>query len=272
MGVARELLGVSKGSVVGEEAMEKFLNQSDVVLLQCSVGDDQSLLFSTSIGVPGAKQDKQINLVKRNRGALKAESIQSQLMMSTIVDSPLLSLYITLKAVYLPKLSLGTNKINPRLIRGLEELEKGLHQEVLQRGIDLGDALGGREAKKITTLRDEVSYWAQRIDQGGDEGERAETIVARFAPHVLDTMDAAMDLQLAEMNRLLEDLQDTFNDIFMDDMLVPPYPQERMITLLGVEGKMVFNYAVNHLTDVKFFEMNSSALTELVSPYLKVKT
>ena len=52
VGVARELLGVSKGSVVGEEAMEKFLNQSDVVLLQCSVGDDQSLLFSTSIGLP----------------------------------------------------------------------------------------------------------------------------------------------------------------------------------------------------------------------------
>ena len=67
VGLASNLLGLGKASVVGEEALAKFLDRDDVVMLQCMAGEGGTVLFSNNIGTPGSKQDRQINLVKRKR-------------------------------------------------------------------------------------------------------------------------------------------------------------------------------------------------------------
>jgi dynein heavy chain 2 len=214
---------------------------------------DNAVSFSnvTSIDT-AATESNAIVLFKIRPDVLSGESFKSNVFTSSLMASPVNSLYHTVKNVYAPMLLSNdqwSKTFHPHLQELLNELEKGLGKALRQSGVqDAADSLEG-----IITPADEFNFWADQVSLGGSqkliERERSVFFEEEFGALRSDFADLTAPT-LLELLELMERTQDVLDDVWKQTQFDPPYPLPRMQHLLGVMGTAIAGCIPKKLVDL----------------------
>ena len=170
------------------------------------------------------------------------DNLHSNIFVSSLLDSPLDTLYHSVQKVFAPVLLRDvkwSKNLDPKIQTLLTELEAGLGSVLRRQGKTRTEI--GRNSSSDATLSgvltpsDEFQYWAESSMSSSklSSRERAQyfqelfqSIVTEFAN--LDALSFSDTLELVEVT------QDTLDDLWKQTDHSPPYPEERMRHLLEV--------------------------------------
>ena len=87
------------------KAVDRFIHDPDTALLQVALlkGDSELKISNQVLTSPGIKSE--VHIVKKSRGALPEMDISQHILVNTMLESPLWSLYLSLHNVFGPKLA-----------------------------------------------------------------------------------------------------------------------------------------------------------------------
>ena len=172
--------------------------------------------------------------------ALTPENIKTNVQISSIVDSPVDSLFHLIHNVYAPVFQLyqsqnsrSTDAFDAKLSNTLAELETNL-KVAIQR-TESGDS-GKRSA--LSPI-DEFQYWADMSERGKskDARERAAFFYAEFK-QLVKFYSKIDSCPISEILEIIELTQDSYDYVWQQDEFQPRYSQERMTNLLEITSKL----------------------------------
>ena len=166
--------------------------------------------------------------------------MKNTLLISSIVDSPVDTLFYLLHNVYSPVIqhqqshgSKGGDAFDAKLTNNLVDLESNL--KVAIRRLESGDS------NKRSTLSplDEFQYWADMSEKGKtkENRERAAFFYNEFKT-LIDFYKKIESCSLQEINEIIEATQDSYDYVWQQVEYEPRYSQERMINLLEITGSV----------------------------------
>lgn len=182
----------------------------------------------------------EVHFVKLRPEPVTGTNVHQLVMVSSMLQSPIHSLYHQLHNVYAPALlkdAAWAGKLDQRLQGLLAELDAGLASTV-RRGAGMGptaDGSGDGAASLMGILAptDEFDFW-QELSTQARTRERAQAFCQAFDPIRAAFADLRR-LDLQEALELVEDTQNALDDLWRVDVFgEEPYPQRRMAHLFGV--------------------------------------
>uniref|UniRef100_A0AAR2JAS5 Dynein heavy chain tail domain-containing protein n=1 Tax=Pygocentrus nattereri TaxID=42514 RepID=A0AAR2JAS5_PYGNA len=192
------------------------------------------------------------------------ENVSRAVLVSSMLESPVSTLYQTLRWVFNPALlqdEKWSQAFDPRLQSLLSELEAGLGSVLRhtntkdsgKRSLSEDDVLG------IVTPCDEFQYWAEvgRTAERSSERERAAHFSELFKPIDYSNLDS---VSLVEALDLVENTRDVLDDVWKQDEH-KPYPETRMCRLMDVIGSSLGRFVQKKLCVLHLWE----------DPYLTVR-
>lgn len=198
--------------------------------------------------------------------------MKSNILISSIVDSPIDTLFYLIHNLYSPVIQCQQSKSNTKgidvydskLTSTLADLESNL--KIAIRRSEHGDS-------KRTTLSplDEIQYWADMSEKGKSKEaqERASYFYDEFKqliPH-FKKIDSC---QINEILEIIESTQDSYDYIWQQLEYEPPYSQDRMINLLDITGMTILKALLNKLSKLKPFEDSYTDVKELLKHSISV--
>ncbi|XP_025088458.1 cytoplasmic dynein 2 heavy chain 1-like isoform X3 [Pomacea canaliculata] len=213
----------------------------------------------------GDSKERVIVFFKIKPDVITPDNTHSNIIVSSMIDSPLSTLYHALQKVYAPLLLEDTKwskVIDPKLQGLLNELEVGLgstlrKQDPSFRGrVGDDDRLGG-----ILTPMDEFQYWAELSRSGvqSELREAAENYVELFKPISKD-FGGLDSLALSDVIELVEITQDTLDDVWKQSD--PPFAEARMRHLLDVIAGSFGRYVQRKLSNEDLWQGQFSSVRE----------
>lgn len=114
-------------------ALDSFLNDADVMILHCCVPKNSSeFVVSNSVDSEGELQGE-VHVLKKTKGIIPTADITNSVLVTTTLENPLWSLYLSIHNIYAPQLSKGdVNPLDPQIMKLLAYLEKGLRNAIMQ--------------------------------------------------------------------------------------------------------------------------------------------
>ncbi|XP_052794024.1 cytoplasmic dynein 2 heavy chain 1-like isoform X3 [Mya arenaria] len=214
-------------------SLNNFLDDGNASVLAARLDPKsrvRSVAFSNKVE-PGDSKDRVIVFFKIRPDVITPDNLLTNIVVSSMLDSPLNTLYHAMQKVYAPLLcedGKWSRNIDPKLQSLLGELEAGLgsalrKQDPSFRGKDGGDENLG----SVLSPTDEFDYWADVARSGrGDSRDRAEHFVELFKPISKDYggLDA---MSLMDAMEMVDITQDTLDDIWRQTE-VDVYPENRM--------------------------------------------
>ncbi|KAH3831149.1 hypothetical protein DPMN_104411, partial [Dreissena polymorpha] len=190
--------------------------------------------FSNKVD-PGESKDRVIVFFKIRPDVITPDNLLTNIVVSSMLDSPLNTLYHAMQKIYSPLLcedGKWSKNVDPKLQTLLSELEAGLgsalrKQDPSFRGKDSGDENLGN----ILNPTDEFEFWADNARVGkGEAKERAAHFVELFKPISKDYggLDA---MSLMDAMEMVDITQDTLDDVWRQTDF-DAYPENRMRHLL----------------------------------------
>lgn len=189
--------------------------------------------------------DNWLVFFKLSPSVLTPDNLHSNVLISSLLDSPLDTLYHSVQKVYAPVLLRDvrwSKTVDPKIQSLLTELEAGLGSALRRFGkVGVEDAAALSEtsdSSRLSTIlcpSDEFQFWAEAALSGTKlaSRERAQHFQELFQP--ITTQFANIDtLTFSEALELIEVTQDTLDDVWKQTDCHPPYPEERMAHLLSV--------------------------------------
>jgi len=184
----------------------------------------------------------EVAFVKIRPEVITPESLASNVLVTSVVRSPLLSLYHSLHQVYAPTL-LGSSSwagtLDTKMQAHLTSLEAGLGS-IVRRGDDAAGADGTKSEEdtyaNIHEPADEFDHWQDASRRSGRGRDRAQAISSAYA-EVSDRFRGLHDASFSEMAELVEETQNVLDDVWR--MEVPgggTFPQGRMQRVFTVIG------------------------------------
>ncbi|XP_062329494.1 dynein cytoplasmic 2 heavy chain 1 [Osmerus eperlanus] len=250
-------------SLADSQELSNFLDDGNEFLLAVSKhGSD--LLLSNKIEA-GDSNEKVLVFFKLRPTVITAENLHQNLLVSSMLESPISTLYQAVKQVFAPVLlkdERWSSAFDPKLAGLLNELEQGLgsvvrgSQHSAKRSNQEEDVLG------ILTPVDEFQYWADLCESGERSSvrERAAHFSDLFKPIQkeyagLEGVSLADAVELVEVSReMLDDLwKQTDHD---------PYPEARMLRLMDVIGGALGRYVQKKLSSLRLFEEPFTSVRE----------
>ncbi|CAI8019648.1 Cytoplasmic dynein 2 heavy chain 1, partial [Geodia barretti] len=197
------------------------------------------------LDVETAATDNWLVFFKLSPTVITPDNLHSNILVSSLLDSPLDTLYHTLQKVYSPVLlrdERWSRSVDPKIQSLLGDLEAGLGT-ALRRfgkiGISVPHTTGeADESSQLSTIlcpSDEFQFWAEAAlseaklaqrERGQRFQELFQPVTAKFAN--LDSLSFSEALELVEV------CQDTLDDVWKETEFDPPYPENRMKHLLEV--------------------------------------
>uniref|UniRef100_A0A669PRH7 Dynein cytoplasmic 2 heavy chain 1 n=1 Tax=Phasianus colchicus TaxID=9054 RepID=A0A669PRH7_PHACC len=186
------------------------------------------------------------------------DNLHSNILVSSMLDSPINSLYQAVRQVFAPVLlkdEKWSKTLDPKLQKLLSELEAGL-STVLRRSDPncTGAEFTEDDVQAILTPTDEFQFWKECAQRGNKlrDKERASHFKDLFedlAKHYYN-LDS---LSLLEVVDLVETTKDTVDNVWRQTEH-DPYPQPRMHNLLDVIGSCLGRFVQRKLTTLNLWE------------------
>ena len=190
--------------------------------------------------------DNWLVFFKLSPSVITPDNLHSNILVSSLLDSPLDTLYHTLQKVYAPVLlrdERWSKTVDPKIQSLLGDLEAGLGSALRRFGkVGVEVAVSSQsvtdEALRLSTIlcpSDEFQFWAEAVLSGTKlaHRERAQRFQELFQP--ITARYANLDaLSFSEALELIEITQDTLDDVWKETDFDPPYPERRMIHLLQI--------------------------------------
>eukprot|EP00050_Salpingoeca_kvevrii_P020215 m.95860 g.95860 ORF g.95860 m.95860 type:complete len:4292 (+) comp8765_c0_seq1:164-13039(+) len=217
-------------------AVSSFLGDANCAVLAAINGQPVEF-FNELAAATGA--DSAVVFYKQRPVIIDADNVHREVFITTLSDSPVKSLFHSVKSVYAPLL-LSSDKwsgtFDSRLQSLLTELEQGL-----------GSALrSSSQSNKDTDLEqgivyveDEAKYWGIKATTGNDlmRRERAQMFQQILQPVARD-FGAIDAFSIRDIVELVERCQDVFDDLWKADDS-DPYPADRMKRLFDVTSAAI---------------------------------
>lgn len=182
------------------------------------------------------------------------DNIHTNIFVSTMLESPIDTLYHSLKKVFSPVLLKDvkwSKKVDPKIQTLLTELEAGLGSSLRRFGRIGVKVNSDSNLSGVLTPSDEFQYWAE-INVSSSKlstRERAQFFQEMFQPII--TNFANLDtLSLSDCLELIELTQDALDDLWKQSEHPPAYPEERMEHLLEIISDAFGRYVQHKLSDV----------------------
>uniref|UniRef100_A0AAR2JK60 Cytoplasmic dynein 2 heavy chain 1 n=1 Tax=Pygocentrus nattereri TaxID=42514 RepID=A0AAR2JK60_PYGNA len=244
--------------------LNSFLDDANQFILAASK-EGGELHFSDKVD-SGWDQERLLVFFKLRPCVITEENVSRAVLVSSMLESPVSTLYQTLRWVFNPALlqdEKWSQAFDPRLQSLLSELEAGLGSVLRhtntkdsgKRSLSEDDVLG------IVTPCDEFQYWAEvgRTAERSSERERAAHFSELFKPIVKDYSNLD-SVSLVEALDLVENTRDVLDDVWKQDEH-KPYPETRMCRLMDVIGSSLGRFVQKKLCVLHLWE----------DPYLTVR-
>lgn len=232
-----------------DDALAAFLDDPQCTVLQAraqestesdnnnsssSDGDGVHVVLATQLQAWGKAEAQETVFVKVRAGPLTPETMRASIQVTSVMQSPLQSLYQAVHQVYAPMLlesDASASQLSQKLKDVLLELDAGLGSTML-----VGSSNNAREGDAaafmhIVTINDEFQYW-ERAD--GRNVKRGKKFCAAL-DNIHQRFGSLEALSVDDMTDLLDEAYNTLDDIWRADLARDQqYPQARMDHLLGL--------------------------------------
>ncbi|TNN71605.1 Cytoplasmic dynein 2 heavy chain 1 [Liparis tanakae] len=240
-----------------------FLDDGNQFVLSACRRDGE-LHLSNKIEASG--DEKLLVFFKLRPTVITEDNLHQSLLVSSMLESPINTLYQALSQVFAPVLlqdERWCSAFDPKLAGLLRELQLGLGSVVLQGGgaRPVGGGArpeGGRaedDVLGILTPSDEFQYWEDLSGSAerSSSRERAShfTEQFKFIQKELAGLDGCSLLDGVE---LVEQSRDALDDVWRQAE-VEPYPEARMGRLMDVIGGALGRFVQRKLSGLKIFEV-----------------
>ncbi|XP_053095782.1 cytoplasmic dynein 2 heavy chain 1 isoform X3 [Pangasianodon hypophthalmus] len=245
--------------------INNFLDDANEFLLAASTDGDE-LRFSNRMD-SGQCEKRVLVFFKLRPCVITEENISSMVLVSSMLESPISTLYQSIRTVFNPALHQDekwSQAFDPRLQSLLSELEAGLgsalrHTHPKNSGkktLSEDDVLG------MVTPCDEFQYWAEvsRSAERSSARERAMHFSQLFKPIEKDysSLDSA---SLTEALELIEHTRDVLDDVWKQNEHTP-YSETRMRRLMDVTGFSLARFVQKKLCVLRLWEEPYSSVRE----------
>ncbi|OMJ92391.1 hypothetical protein SteCoe_4833 [Stentor coeruleus] len=196
-----------------------FLDSSDFSVLQ--VLYDSEFHFRNDLQQP-PQNCREVHFIKLIPRPLSENELSSQIVIGSLGQDSLSTLYRSLSAISIPLLKSG--KLDLRLSSVLEDLVGGLSYSLKESS--------GENITCILTPTDEIEYWNNvSNDYRSDKQEQGKAYMDHYGKIMQNWANFA-SLEFAEFYELIETTGEVLESIWKDDKFV--YPQDRMERVLHV--------------------------------------
>ncbi|XP_034239710.1 cytoplasmic dynein 2 heavy chain 1 [Thrips palmi] len=199
------------------------------------------------------------------------QNMLSNVLVSSMLDSPASVLYHSLQKLYAPVLLKnfqGDDSIDPKLQDLLSQLEANL-RSALNRNNRIEKGTGDAEPNVdvIITPEDELQYWASlaKSSPKGKESMKASAFLSMLQPLVQDLQSSD---SLTSFEESLETAHNALDDIWKLDEF--RYPQKRMENLMEVIGNAITQFIQTRLHDINLWESPFNIVEENLSQSVAV--
>ncbi|XP_059389924.1 dynein cytoplasmic 2 heavy chain 1 isoform X4 [Carassius carassius] len=233
--------------------LDNFLDDSNEFLLTVSRDTDE-LLFSNKL--ENMDGDGRVLLFfKPHPCVVSEENLHRSVLVSSMLESPISTLYQALKQVYGPVLlqdDKWSQSFDSKLQSLLTDLEVGLGSVLRQ---DSGERSHSEtDVSSIMTPLDEFCFWADvsRSGQHSRDRDRAAHFSELFTTVEKDYSNLD-SFSLVEVLDLIESTRETVDDVWKQNEHAP-YPETRMIRLMDVIGGALGRFVQRKLSSLHLWD------------------
>ncbi|KAF4787703.1 hypothetical protein TURU_168391 [Turdus rufiventris] len=185
------------------------------------------------------------------------DNLHSNILVSSMLDSPINTLYQAVRQVFAPVLlkdEKWSKAFDPKLQKLLSELEAGLSTALRSAPSYTGTKVSEDDVRAILTPTDEFQFWRECAHHGnkGCSKERASYFRDLFEDIAKDYYNLDT-LSLFEVVDLVEATKDTVDSVWRQTEH-DPYPQSRMHNLLDVIGGSLGRFVQRKLAALNLWE------------------
>ncbi|XP_056229968.1 cytoplasmic dynein 2 heavy chain 1 isoform X2 [Seriola aureovittata] len=245
-------------SLANSPELNKFLDDGNEFVLSIS-RHDNDLHLSNKIEASGDSKEKVLVFFKLHPTVITEDNLHRSLLVSSMLESPINTLYQAVKQVFAPVLLKDEHwcsAFDPKLAGLLSELEDGLGS-VVRRSRAKSSAKKGHmeeDVLGILTPSDEFLYWADLSESAEKNSvrERATYFSEQFKP-IQKEYGGLDGLSMSDVVDLVEQSRDTLDDVWRQTDF-EPYPETRMVRLMDIIGGALGRYVQRKLSGLKIFE------------------
>ncbi|XP_042221258.1 cytoplasmic dynein 2 heavy chain 1-like isoform X2 [Homarus americanus] len=225
-----------------DQSVNTFLDSGNCQLLGAHmVPDEGRVVFNTKVDST-LKKDKLLVFFKVKPDVITGDNL-ADVFVSSMIDSPVSSLYHSLQKLYAPILlkdSEWSGTLDPKLQSLLTELSDGLGSLLRKQDPNVSSEFGHASTRLagILSFKDETDYWA---DTANNPMSREEKEMAQSFYHCLEPVSkefSGLDaVAMVDAEDILENAQNCLDELWRFD-----FPQARMSHLLGVIANQLSLY------------------------------
>uniref|UniRef100_A0AAQ5YAS5 Dynein heavy chain tail domain-containing protein n=1 Tax=Amphiprion ocellaris TaxID=80972 RepID=A0AAQ5YAS5_AMPOC len=227
-------------SLTDSQELNNFLDDGNEFVLSVSRSNNE-LHLSNKIEASGDSGEKVLVFFKLHPTVITEDNFHQSLLVSSMLESPINTLYQAVKQVFAPVLlkdERWRSAFDPKLADLLSELELGLGSVVRQFGAQSSSKKGRKEEDVlgILTPSDEFQYWADLSESAEKNSvrERAKHFTDQFEP--IQKEFCGLDgLSMSDVVDLVEQSKEALDDVWRQTDY-EPYPETRMVRLMDVVG------------------------------------
>ncbi|CAF0723119.1 unnamed protein product [Rotaria sordida] len=250
----------SLSSLSDHRSLNNFLDDAKCPLLSATRNHKHSIDLANEIKIVEGTQC--LVLFKLRPDQITSDNIYTNIFLSSMVDSPIDSLYYMIKSVFSPALRDNNNNnksnqaANQQIQTSLSELEQVLRSS--------GKKSSGSSSSSMATIshpKDEIAYWydvARNTSSKTQDLERAKYFLQLFDP-VKANFDNLENLTLLELVDVVEKTQDVYDDVWKQTEH-DEYPEQRMKHLLTITSNSFVQSVQKQLTNIDFWSDSKDSL------------
>ncbi|XP_029699181.1 cytoplasmic dynein 2 heavy chain 1 isoform X3 [Takifugu rubripes] len=253
-------------SLTDSPELNNFLDDANEFLLSVSTNDND-LHFSNKIDTLGQSSEKVLVFFKMHPTVITEDNLHQSILVSSMLDSPINSLYQAVRQVFAPLLlkhERWHSEFDPKMASLLSELELGLGSLVRQSGAPASRKNCSMEENVLGILApiDEFQYWAD-VSESAEKNnvkERAAHFTELFKP-IQKEFAELNSMSMSDVMDLVEQCRHVLDDVWRQTDF-QPYPQTRMIRLMDVIGGALERYVQRKLSGEKLFQEPFACVSE----------
>ncbi|TRY83670.1 hypothetical protein DNTS_027964 [Danionella cerebrum] len=252
----------SSSSLSSHRYLDNFLDDGNQCLLVVTRGSEELQFCNKLENMEGDR--RVLVFFKPHPCVVSEENLHRSVLVSSMLESPISTLYQALRQLYGPVLlqdEKWSQSFDSKLQLLLTDLESGLGS-VLRHAKDSGKRSSSEtEVSGILTPLDEFSFWAD-VSQSAlksNDRDRAAHFCQLFSSVQKDYSNLD-SFSLMEVQDLIETTRDTLDEVWKQNEYTP-YLEPRMITLMDVIGGALGRFVQRKLSDLCLWD----------DPYLNVR-
>ncbi|PAA68244.1 hypothetical protein BOX15_Mlig013490g1 [Macrostomum lignano] len=241
--------------------LDEFLDDGKVSLLIASEYGGRITLSNKP--QDQQKQKNSVAFMKLRPDPITPDNLHSDILVSSMTESPLSCLYHSIQKLYAPMLLEGsttTEKLDPKLQTLLTDLESGI-AIALRKDSSSKSKDDSKNFAHILSPSDEFHYWAEEASRArGDAKDRA-AVFHNIFKSVSGEYSGLSELTIADALDLVDATQDILDELWKQSETTP-YPESRMRHLMEITGNEIVRYLQNRLSSLALWTETYSVVKD----------